>query len=86
MNWILMYLSIALGSYGTHTGMMSSGPFLTQHECEAYAEEVWTSKHWSKKPDIQNMYDSTSIIQHRELIDGNEGVFYLCVPMRKPRE
>ena len=84
MKWLLMYLAIAQGTYNTETGLHTTGPFTTQFECEAYAEEIWTSTEWAQEPDIQNFYDSKSLIKHREHKDTNMGVFYVCVKAREP--
>ena len=56
-----------------------------RNSSEAYAEEIWTSTDWTKEPDIQNFYDSKSVIKHREHNDTNMGVFYVCVKAREPR-
>ena len=86
MNWVLMYLSMSFSSYAVQTGLMTTGPFTTQLDCETYAAETWSTDEWEQQEDVQNFYDSRLIIHHLEHNNSNMAVFYSCVKVRDPKK
>ena len=86
MTWVLTYLMMAFVNNVVQTGMHTTGPFASEAECSAYAQETWSEPDWMPEKPGRNLYMSNNIIHHLEHEGSNMALFYTCVEIRDPEK